>query len=112
MRADSSSEPETTNQKLEASSGEIITNSPEETFAFARSLGERLTGGEVFLLKGDLGAGKTVFAKGLAAGVGIAYVDGKSPAFIINNENTGPPPPYLHPPFRLSRSMPVRQRHA
>ncbi|HKA23084.1 MAG TPA: tRNA (adenosine(37)-N6)-threonylcarbamoyltransferase complex ATPase subunit type 1 TsaE [Blastocatellia bacterium] len=89
MRADSSSEPETTNQKLEASSGEIITNSPEETFAFARSLGERLTGGEVFLLKGDLGAGKTVFAKGLAAGLGIASSEVTSPSFTIINEYTG-----------------------
>src|SRR5262249_59369769 len=101
MRADSSSEPETTNQKLEASSGEIITNSPEETFAFARSLGERLTGGEVFLLKGDLGAGKTVFAKGLAAGVGIASSGGKKPSFTNLKENNRRPtlfPIHLFPP--------------
>jgi tRNA threonylcarbamoyladenosine biosynthesis protein TsaE len=89
MKADSSSGSETTNLKLEASSGEIITNSTEETFAFARRLGEELAGGEVFLLKGDLGAGKTVFAKGIAAGLGIASSEVTSPSFTLVNEYAG-----------------------
>ena len=89
MKANSSSGSETTNQKLEASSGDIITNSPEETFAFARRLGKELAGGEVFLLKGDLGAGKTVFAKGLAAGLGIAPSEVTSPSFTLVNEYAG-----------------------
>ena len=62
----SEDEPETRNQKPETYCGEFITHSAEETFALARSIGEQLKGGEVFLLKGDLGAGKTIFAKGLA----------------------------------------------
>ena len=37
----------------------IRSTSPEETKAIAKSLGQRLKGGEVFALKGDLGAGKT-----------------------------------------------------
>ncbi len=89
MRVDSSSEPETRNQKPETYLGEFITHSAEETFALARSIGEQLKGGEVFLLKGDLGAGKTVFAKGLAAGLGIDPADVTSPTFTLVNSHEG-----------------------
>lgn len=85
MRVDSSSEPETRNQKRESSFGEFITRSAEETFELARGIGEHLEGGEVFLLSGDLGAGKTVFAKGLAAGLGIDPADVTSPTFTLVN---------------------------
>ena len=89
MRVDSSSEPKTTNQKPETYLGEFITHSTEETFTLARSIGEKLKGGEVFLLKGDLGAGKTVFAKGLAAGLGIVAADVTSPSFTLVNVHEG-----------------------
>jgi tRNA threonylcarbamoyladenosine biosynthesis protein TsaE len=89
MRVDSSSEPETTNQKPETYLGEYITHSAEETFALARGIGGQLKGGEVFLLKGDLGAGKTVFAKGLAAGLGIVAADVTSPSFTLVNVHEG-----------------------
>jgi tRNA threonylcarbamoyladenosine biosynthesis protein TsaE len=89
MRADSPSEPETTNQKPETYLGEFITHSAEETFALARSIGEQLKGGEVFLLKGDLGAGKTIFAKGLAAGLEIVAADVTSPSFTLVNVHEG-----------------------
>lgn len=46
--------------------GEFITHSAEETFELAYRIGESLTVSTVFLLRGELGAGKTVFAKGLA----------------------------------------------
>jgi tRNA threonylcarbamoyladenosine biosynthesis protein TsaE len=81
--------PETRNQKRGTYFGEFITYSPEETFALARSIGEQLKGGEVFLLKGDLGAGKTVFAKGLAAGLGIVDADVTSPSFTLVNVHEG-----------------------
>ena len=89
MTADSSSEPETRNQKPETYFGEFITHSAEETFTLAKGLGEQLKGGEVFLLKGDLGAGKTVFAKGLAAGLGIDPADVTSPTFTLVNPHEG-----------------------
>lgn len=89
MTADSPSEPETTNQKLETYFGELITHSAEDTFTLARSIGEQLKGGEVFLLKGDLGAGKTVFAKGLAAGLGIVAAEVTSPSFTLVNAHEG-----------------------
>lgn len=84
-----SSEPETTNQKQETCFGEFITHSPEETFELARRIGERLEGGEIFLLSGELGAGKTVFAKGLAAGFDIDPSDVTSPTFTLINAHEG-----------------------
>jgi tRNA threonylcarbamoyladenosine biosynthesis protein TsaE len=60
----------------------ITTNSEQETFDFARKYAKTLKGGEVIGLIGDLGAGKTVFAKGLAAGLGIKG-NVNSPTFVI-----------------------------
>ncbi|HSQ19782.1 MAG TPA: tRNA (adenosine(37)-N6)-threonylcarbamoyltransferase complex ATPase subunit type 1 TsaE [Blastocatellia bacterium] len=90
MKADSSSEQTTTtNPRPESCSGEFITRSARETFALAKHIGEQLSGGEVFLLKGDLGAGKTVFAKGLASGIGIDSEDVTSPTFTLINAHEG-----------------------
>ena len=58
------------------------TNSPEETFALARKLGEQAGPGTVYTLTGDLGVGKTVFAQGLASGLGIEEAI-NSPTFTI-----------------------------
>lgn len=59
--------------------------SEAELQAFAASLGPHLQTGDVLLLDGDLGAGKTSFTKGLAKGLGITdYV--KSPTFTIIRE--------------------------
>ncbi len=87
----SQSEPETGNRnpKPETQLGEFITRSANETFALARRIGGQLKGGEVFLLTGDLGAGKTVFAKGIAAGLGIDPADVTSPTFTLVNSYEG-----------------------
>ena len=55
---------------------------PEDTFEFGRKIGESAQGGMVFTLLGDLGVGKTVFSKGLAAGLGITE-QVSSPTFTI-----------------------------
>lgn len=68
---------------------EIITRSAEETFEVGRRAGERLQGRAVFLLSGDLGAGKTVFAKGLASGLGLDPADVTSPSFTLINVYDG-----------------------
>lgn len=60
----------------------IETYSPEETFALAREIGEKAKRGEVFVLTGDLGAGKTVFTQGFAAGLTITEPV-NSPTFTI-----------------------------
>ncbi len=89
MKDPRSADPATENQKPENYFGEFTTHSPEETFELARSIGQRLEGGEVFLLSGELGAGKTVFAKGLAAGLDIDPADVTSPTFTLVNAHEG-----------------------
>jgi tRNA threonylcarbamoyladenosine biosynthesis protein TsaE len=69
--------------------GEYISHSDEETLGLAEKLGEGLESRAIFLLSGDLGAGKTVFAKGLAAGLGIAPEDVTSPTFTLINQYEG-----------------------
>lgn len=69
--------------------GEYITRSDEETFELGERIGEALTEQIIFLLHGDLGAGKTVFSKGVAAGLGIDPVDVTSPTFTLINEYEG-----------------------
>ncbi len=49
----------------------FASKSADETFEYAKKLAEKLPGGSVILLSGDLGVGKTVFAKGFAKGLGI-----------------------------------------
>ena len=61
---------------------EIQTGSAEETFEAGRRMGAAAQRGEVYALLGDLGAGKTVFAKGFAAGVGVRETV-SSPTFTI-----------------------------
>lgn len=65
--------------------GEWTSHSPEETFARGREVGSRLAGGEVLLLAGPLGAGKTVFVKGLAAALGADTDEVTSPSFTLVN---------------------------
>ena len=60
----------------------IETNSPEETFNAGKALGEKVKPGDIYLLNGDLGVGKTVFTQGVAQGLGITeHVN--SPTFTI-----------------------------
>lgn len=64
----------------------VTTRSEEETFELARRMAAGFKGREVVLLTGELGAGKTVFAKGLAAGAGVAATDRvSSPSFTLVN---------------------------
>ena len=60
----------------------IISNSSDETFSFASELGKNLQKKSIVALYGNLGAGKTIFAKGLAAGLGIVD-DITSPTFSL-----------------------------
>jgi tRNA threonylcarbamoyladenosine biosynthesis protein TsaE len=76
------------------------TNGVEETLALGRRLGELLFPGAIVALVGDLGAGKTWFSKGVAAGLGVAQeVD--SPAFGIIQEYQGRVPVYHMDFYRL-----------
>ena len=51
--------------------GNMVTKSEGETMRFAEEYAKTLSAGDVVLLHGEMGAGKTVFVKGLASGLGI-----------------------------------------
>lgn len=61
----------------------IEVTSEQETKELGQKIGALLTGGEVFQLIGDVGAGKTTFVKGLAIGLGVED-DVQSPSFTIS----------------------------
>jgi tRNA threonylcarbamoyladenosine biosynthesis protein TsaE len=64
----------------------FITRSEEETFRLAERLASGFSGKEVVLLFGELGAGKTVFAKGIASGAGVRNIHQVcSPSFTLVN---------------------------
>jgi tRNA threonylcarbamoyladenosine biosynthesis protein TsaE len=68
----------------------MISGSEQETYVFAKKLAESLPIPAHILLYGDLGAGKTIFAKGLTDGFGVADVDEvSSPTFTLVNQYAG-----------------------
>jgi tRNA threonylcarbamoyladenosine biosynthesis protein TsaE len=69
--------------------GQFLTRSAEETFDLAYRTGEAIDEPAVFLLQGDLGVGKTVFAKGIGAGLDIDPAEVNSPTFTIVNQHDG-----------------------
>ncbi|MFC4324331.1 tRNA (adenosine(37)-N6)-threonylcarbamoyltransferase complex ATPase subunit type 1 TsaE [Litchfieldia salsa] len=82
---------------------EIMSDSSEDTSAFATRLGELLKPQDVITLEGDLGAGKTTFTKGLAQGLGITR-NVNSPTFTIIKEYHGRLPLYHMDVYRLAVS--------
>ena len=69
--------------------------SSQMTFEFAKKIGQNLKRGDVLCLDGDLGVGKTVFTKGVAAGLGIKD-DVSSPTFTLIQEYYGGRLPLYH----------------
>ncbi|HEY0545410.1 MAG TPA: tRNA (adenosine(37)-N6)-threonylcarbamoyltransferase complex ATPase subunit type 1 TsaE [Pyrinomonadaceae bacterium] len=65
--------------------GVWTSRSPEETYQLGKSLGSQLKGGEIILLKGTLGAGKTLFVKGIADALGMDTDEVTSPSFTLVN---------------------------
>ena len=83
---------------------EFLTNSPEETEAVGAALGKILAAGTVIAYRGDLGAGKTAFTRGLARGLGYAEPV-TSPTYTIVNEYLGGRLPLFHfDMYRLASS--------
>ena len=74
---------------------EFLTNSPEETERVGAALGKILTPGAVIAYRGDLGAGKTAFTRGLARGLGYGEPV-TSPTYTIVNEYLGGRLPLFH----------------
>jgi len=75
----------------------FVTSSPDETGALGRKVGVACEAGSLLALVGDLGAGKTRFVKGLAAGLGAASEDEvTSPTFVLMNLHRGGRLPLAH----------------
>jgi tRNA threonylcarbamoyladenosine biosynthesis protein TsaE len=71
------------------SSGEWISHNERETFNQGARIGAQLAGGEILLLSGPLGAGKTMLVKGIAQALGIDEEDVTSPSFTLVNPHPG-----------------------
>jgi len=67
---------------------ELTTESAEATEALAERIGAACAGGELLVLTGELGAGKTCFVQGLVRGLG-ATIRATSPTFVLVNEYKG-----------------------
>jgi len=67
----------------------LITRTETETAAVGRAVAATLSAGDVVLLHGDLGAGKTAFVKGLAEGIGVQRDEVSSPTFTLVQEYRG-----------------------
>jgi len=65
--------------------GASTSHKMEDTFQLGKWLGEHLCGGEIILLDGPLGAGKTVFVKGLGSALSLDFNDITSPSFTLVN---------------------------
>ena len=74
----------------------VFSLSEEETLDLGRGLGRALKGGELLLLQGDLGYGKTVFARGIASALGIPPEEVSSPSFTLVHEYRGGRVPLFH----------------
>ena len=85
----------------------FISNSVAETIAAGRTYGRNAAKGDVFALTGDLGAGKTQFVKGFAAGL-ESYAEVTSPTFVLVHEyEDGRLPIYHFDFYRLDNSESV-----
>jgi tRNA threonylcarbamoyladenosine biosynthesis protein TsaE len=95
-----------TNQTVK--SLEIVSNNPEQTRKIGTKLGELAAPGDVILLVGSLGAGKTCLTQGIARGLGIHEYTA-SPSFVLVREYQRKLPLYHVDLYRLDRIKEVAQ---
>ena len=88
----------------------IETLSAEETEALGYRLAQRLQGGEVLCLRGELGSGKTTFVQGIAKGLGLTAPI-ISPTFTLVREYQGALPLFHVDAYRLSGLSPEEVHH-
>jgi len=96
-------------KSLKQRQGKYTTHSERETFSLAKNLAKKFKGSEVVLLMGELGAGKTVFAKGIAAGLGLRDIRQVcSPSFTLLNIYLASIPIYHLDLYRLNGEAEIR----
>ena len=93
----------TPSAQSQITTGEWTSPSAAETFALGERVGSQLSGGEVLLLNGPLGAGKTIFVKGLASAMGIDPEEVSSPSFTLVNPYAAKFPLYHIDLYRLDQ---------
>lgn len=81
---------------ISRSGGNVYSLDEDETFELGRALGAQLRKSEMVLLEGPLGIGKTVFARGIAAGLGISIEQVCSPSYTLIQEYDGGRLPMYH----------------
>ena len=94
-------------ERRDISALEVVSAGEERTIGLGAVLGEAAGPGLVVLLTGDLGAGKTVFAKGIAEGLGIDPAEVVSPTYVLCREYTGRLPMYHFDLYRLDSAEEV-----
>lgn len=96
------------NKESQKQSREYLTSSERETFLLAKKLAENFKGQEVVLLEGELGAGKTIFAKGIASGLGLEdFHQVCSPSYTIVNIYHAKYPIYHIDLYRLRKDSEI-----
>lgn len=78
------------------------TSGPAQTRALGERVGRVAESGDLFLLEGEFGTGKTVFVQGLAIGLGVP-TPVTSPSFVIINQHAGRQPLYHVDLYRLDQ---------
>jgi len=87
-----------------------LSNNTNDTIALGKKIGKKLKPGDVVALIGNLGAGKTVFTKGIAAGLGVKaakYVN--SPTFVLIKQYKGKLPLYHFDLYRMDSQQQVKE---
>jgi len=84
----------------------FISHSPEQTQQLGRRLGQLAQAGDVFLLTGNLGSGKTCLTQGIAWGLGVKEY-AFSPSFVLIREYSGRLPLYHVDFYRLDREQEI-----
>lgn len=85
-----------------------ISKSQQETMALGATFARNLKPGDIVFLKGDLGAGKTVFTKGIAQALGLKPQTVNSPTFVLMNFYEGRLPLYHFDLYRLETMKELR----
>lgn len=85
----------------------ITSTSAEETIRIAQDFAKSLKPGAIVFLKGDLGAGKTTFVKGIAKGLNVNPREVNSPTFVLMNFYDGKMPMYHFDLYRLEKPQEI-----
>lgn len=86
----------------------LLSETYDQTIEVAAQFAKHLKAGDIVLLQGDLGAGKTTFTKGLAKGLGIKINEVSSPTFILMNFYEGKLPIYHFDFYRLTKDQELK----